>query len=78
MFEALGWPSYKHRSFCQYIIDTQYMALNGELWGVYFEYFVENELHYNGTAWYFVYERMFLLIHQKYYFVIREKNSCKQ
>ena len=54
------------------------MALTDELRGVYFKYFVENELHYNGTAWYFVHERMILLIHQKYYFVIRETNSCKQ
>ena len=30
--------------------DTPYLALLGKLWGVYYEKFKENWLHYNGTA----------------------------
>ena len=33
--------------------DTPHLALTGELWGVYCEYFGENWLHYNSTALYF-------------------------
>ena len=31
-------------------IDTPYLALTGELWGVFREYLSENRLRYNGTA----------------------------
>ena len=31
---------------------TPYLALTGELWGVFCEYLWENWLHYNGTALY--------------------------
>ena len=32
--------------------DTPYLALSGELWGVFCEYFWENWPHYNGTTQY--------------------------
>ena len=32
--------------------DTPYLALTGELWGVFCEYLRENQLRYNGTALY--------------------------
>ena len=32
--------------------DTPYLALTGELWGVFCEYLWENQLCYNGTALY--------------------------
>ena len=33
--------------------DTPYLALMGELWGVFCEYLRENQPRYNGTALYF-------------------------
>ena len=33
--------------------DTPYLALTGELWGVFCEYFFENLLRYNGTELYY-------------------------
>ena len=33
--------------------DTPYLALTGELWGVFWEHFLENLLCHNGTALYF-------------------------
>ena len=33
--------------------DTPYLALTGELWGVFCEYLWENWPRYNGTALYF-------------------------
>ena len=32
--------------------DTPYLALTGELWGVFCEYLRENQPRYNGTALY--------------------------
>ena len=32
--------------------DTPYLALTGELWGVFCEYLWENQPRYNGTALY--------------------------
>ena len=32
--------------------DTPYLALTGELWGVYYEDLEENWPHYDGTALY--------------------------
>ena len=37
------------------IKDNPYLALTGELWGVFCEYVWENWLRYNGTALYFQY-----------------------
>ena len=34
------------------ITDTPYLALAGELWGVYYDKFEENWPRYNGTALY--------------------------
>ena len=34
--------------------NTPYLALTGEIWGVFCEYFWENWPHYNGTALYTV------------------------
>ena len=40
------------------IIDTPYLALTGELWGVYCEDLGENWPRYNGTALYFTENRL--------------------
>ena len=32
--------------------DTPYLTITGELWGVFWEYFLENWPHYNGIALY--------------------------
>ena len=34
--------------------DTPYLALTGELWGVFWEYIWENWPRYNGTALYYL------------------------
>ena len=37
--------------------DTPYLALTGELWGVFCEYLWENQPRYNGTALYIISSR---------------------
>ena len=39
--------------------DTPYLALTGELWGVFCEYLWENQPRYNGTALYFCWEEQY-------------------
>ena len=46
-------------SFCNFItIDTQYLALMGEIWGVYCDEIAENVSRYNGTALYLAKRRL--------------------
>ena len=40
----------EHQSDAGSTKDTPYLALTGELWGVFSEYFLENWPRYNGTA----------------------------
>ena len=42
----------EHQSDAGSTKDTPYLALTGELWGVFSEYFWENWPRYNGTALY--------------------------
>ena len=42
----------EHKSDFKLTTDTPYLALTGEVWGVYYENFEENWPHYNGTALY--------------------------
>ena len=44
----------EHKSDFKLTTDIPYLALTGELWGVYYENFEENWLRYNGTALYFI------------------------
>ena len=43
------------------------IELTGELWGVCREDLGENWLHYNGTAWYFLFILLFELWAHKWY-----------
>ena len=42
--------------------DTPYLALTGEIWGVFCEYFWENSPRYDGTALYFVESLPFIIM----------------
>ena len=54
--------------------DTPYLALTGELWGVFRELFGENWPHYGGTALYWPYHNCTTL----YIFVLPQINSAWQ
>ena len=46
--------------------DTPYLALTGELWGVFWEYVWENWQRYNGTALYMHFYVAMQAFHRKY------------
>ena len=50
-------PEAEYQLVSELTKDTPYLALTGELWGVFCEYLWENLLCYNGTALY-----LFLLL----------------
>ena len=52
------------RSDFKLITDTPYLALTGELWGVYYENYEENWPRYNGTALYLVF--VLITIQERY------------
>ena len=42
----------EHKSYFKVTTNTPYLALTGELWGVYYDNFKENWPRYNGTTLY--------------------------
>ena len=57
--------------------DTPYLALTGELWGVFCEYLWENQPRYNGTALYFPRGYLELFHSNRYlvYFQVKYKKT---
>ena len=49
---ALQWQQQNMNQDLKHTIDTPYLALTGELWGVFCEDIGENGPHYNDTALY--------------------------
>ena len=46
--------------------DTPYLALTGELWGVFCEYLWENQPRYNGTPLYIPVDSLNSLVRQRW------------